>query len=218
LLQHHTISSPFSRVCLFFFFVIALSHILKALSPGLHWTPSHLLLGIKFIQIGAISILLCQHKPLFYCWKRICCWKLLLIGAFPTRTVQQLFCIQDSVQIKSNITSVLWLVSTDTEQWSVQNWQTKNLEKRHDRKKHSKCASYWQVMYQYSTGQAKVLGVQGLVPRGVFFFSPVSPHFLWHCSFVLCAGWAAHDRLCVFDHITWSECDAGSTFSWTCEE
>jgi hypothetical protein len=28
------------------------------------------------IQIGAISILLCQHKPLFHCWKDIWCWKL----------------------------------------------------------------------------------------------------------------------------------------------
>jgi hypothetical protein len=28
------------------------------------------------IQIGAISILLCQHKPLFHCWKDICGLKL----------------------------------------------------------------------------------------------------------------------------------------------
>ncbi len=32
--------------------------------------------GIKLIQIGAISILLCQHKPLFHCWKDIWCWKM----------------------------------------------------------------------------------------------------------------------------------------------
>ncbi len=33
--------------------------------------------GIKLIQIGAISVLLCQHEPLFHCWKDICCcWKL----------------------------------------------------------------------------------------------------------------------------------------------
>ncbi len=32
--------------------------------------------GIKMIQIGAISLLLCQHQPLFHCWKHIWCWKL----------------------------------------------------------------------------------------------------------------------------------------------
>jgi hypothetical protein len=31
---------------------------------------------IKLIQIGAISILFGHHKPLFYCWKDIWCWKL----------------------------------------------------------------------------------------------------------------------------------------------
>jgi hypothetical protein len=32
--------------------------------------------GMKSIQIGTISILLCHHKRLFHCWKDIWCWKL----------------------------------------------------------------------------------------------------------------------------------------------
>jgi hypothetical protein len=32
--------------------------------------------GIKLIQIGAISILLCQHQSLLHCWKDICGLKL----------------------------------------------------------------------------------------------------------------------------------------------
>jgi hypothetical protein len=32
--------------------------------------------AVKLLQIGAISILLCQHWPLFHCWKDIWCWKL----------------------------------------------------------------------------------------------------------------------------------------------
>jgi hypothetical protein len=35
----------------------------------------------KLIQIGAISILLCQHWLLYYCWKDIWCWKLPCHGA-----------------------------------------------------------------------------------------------------------------------------------------
>ncbi len=31
---------------------------------------------INLIQIGAITILLCRHSPLFHCWKDIWCWKL----------------------------------------------------------------------------------------------------------------------------------------------
>jgi hypothetical protein len=33
-------------------------------------------LGMKLVEIGAISISSCHHKPLFHCWKDIWCWKL----------------------------------------------------------------------------------------------------------------------------------------------
>jgi hypothetical protein len=50
--------------------VLKISMVVEKLIFTYLWNRYHQQIpGIKLIQIGAISIRLCQHEPMFHCWK-----------------------------------------------------------------------------------------------------------------------------------------------------
>jgi hypothetical protein len=64
--------------------------------------------GINLIQIGAISILLCQHLPLLRCWKDILCWQMPCRVATSENDRLHIYSLRDNQKAMRKSSLIYW--------------------------------------------------------------------------------------------------------------